>query len=410
MTAGVVALSACSSEEAVDVSSGAFAERIDAEGMKKLEEQLAVLEKPTDGKTLEGAEAAAALDALAAEMPGEKDYADLGLVGTPAEVLARAQREVIQLEFEHKDTPKRTVTIAFFKWPGASVGEAAAVTLIQPSTAPAFSYAERVRGAEVELFRLEGNASTRVFKESASKEPSMIGPLALQGFAIDTNVGIRGGEMSRAARDRWCTACGITIRGAYVLGAIASRIAGGPAAGWLCRSLGFSAGAAAIETGPGAVIVGTGTFAACMATINWIGTAVAGATLLGTWPTTEKTHSTCNAISNSINQGDVCITGGPKECSPEEFAARKNDPVAKCTQYGMCARANKCSLENAAICAATCSQEGGGFGSNRTDAQKQERDRCIELCMEITTRTCQQAAPLTERAQMVPECRSYLSR
>jgi hypothetical protein len=275
LAAGVVALSACSSEEGIEENAGALAEKIDAEGMKKLEAQISVLEHPTDGKTLEGAEAAAALDALASEMPGEKDYVDLGLVGTPEQVLASAEREVIRLEFKPKDKPEYTVTIAVFKWPGATVGEAAAVTLVQPSNASAFSYAERVRGGEVELFRLEGKTSTRVFKEDASRESTMIGPQAFHGLLVDTNVGIQGGEMSRAARDRWCTACAVTIRGAYVVGAIAARLAGSPAAGWLCRSLGFTAGAAAIESGPGAIIVGGGTFAACMAVISWIGTAAA---------------------------------------------------------------------------------------------------------------------------------------
>jgi len=406
LAVGLIGLSGCATGDDVDGTGAAVSEAIDAEGRKVLEAQLAILENPSDGDILEGPEATAALAKLATQMPGERDYADLGLEGAPADVLARAKRDVVRLTWEaSKGKPARSVTVALFRWPGKTAGESIAVTLIQPSNAPAFSYAERIRGSTVELFRLEGNASRRVFKEEADREASALGPQAL---AIETGLGIRA-EWSRAGKDRWCNACAVTYRGVYVMGAIASRLAGTPAAGWLCRTLGFSAGALAAPSGPGAVVVGGGTFAACMSVISWIGTAAAGATLLGTWPNTEKTTQVCNAVSNNLGWGDVCITGGPKECSPEEFAARRNNPVEKCTQYGMCARANKCNLDNAAICAATCSQEGGGFGSSRTEEQKRTRDRCIELCTEITNRTCQRAAPLTERSEMIPECRSYLS-
>jgi hypothetical protein len=404
---GTVAGCATTPDDDVARESDALTE-VSARDAVILAGQLRLLATTVDQEELDGAEADRVVATLRAEMPSRKDFADMGLDGEADELLPRATRRTFRVYL----AGGRTALVASLRWddPRAK-GSYTAVTLVAPAGESAFSFAERITsgvdgGSKVELFRLDNRHSTRVHSKSveASAE-SMPGELAVVANQIAPQA------LSSTGRRFWCNTCAWTIRGVWAAGVIASRVAGTSGATWICARIGFQAGVATAATGVGAVaapVAGLGTMATCMGVISWLGTITTAGSILAVAPDNEMTTSLCNQASNFLGQGDVCVNQGALACSPEEFASRKNDPVQRCTQFGICARAANCEIESAAICSATCSQE-GGHGERRTEEQRKKQAECIDLCSEITNRTCNKAAPLFDREQMVPECKAYLT-
>lgn len=399
------ALAACAApaEEDMEEAAGAALRTPSEAELKILAPQLQRLGNAFDQESVQGAEADDALALLASEMPSKKDFADMGLTGEAKDLLPKAKKDVVRLFFPEN----KTAIVATMAWTDPrEEGTYTSVTLVRHDSGETFSYAERLKGGrQVELFRLENHSARLGAREDVTTEQRA--DLAARDFQMGS---IEPQAMSSRSKDLFCGGCTWTLRALWATGVISARLAGGGGAAWVCARLGFSAGAATAATGVGAAaapVAGVGTFGTCMAVISWLGNIGAFSAIAAT-PTVERTNSLCNSVSNGLGMGDVCINRGFSECSPQEFASLKDKPVEKCTQYGVCARESKCQIAAPQLCAATCSQEGGGFGSGRTDDQRKAKEQCIELCSEIVNRTCSEVAPLVDRPQMIPECKAYL--
>ncbi len=336
---------------------------------------LAFLEDVVEAREIAGPDKAAALGALARALPSEGELARWA--GTsPFEDSAV---EVVLAS-------GGSATIASRRSRGASA--IASVTRVVGPTGRELVYAERLRtepALVAELFAVDGRALHPVLRKRA--EPGEAGALAPRalGFDLEQRLGTRA-VLSRSTRASICTACTMGLLGAKYVGPTVLALAGTGGAAATCAKLGLSAGAATAVSGPGAAVVGGGSWLACNVLFWGLGAVISSANLL---EGDDARAEACSGFFASVRLGRVCDGIEPEECSVGAIANTPS-PKDKCARMGMCARAFNCTFDAKQLCPSL-------------DATNENR----ALCERIIDRTCQRPLGLHEEADFAATCEAF---